>query len=98
MRRVFRVLAAAAALSSLCCASARADVAYQSSASARSITPKQGGNALVVASRAHGYDLPLALITKGRKLRPGTYVVTLTTLDANGKALASAKVKFWVLR
>jgi hypothetical protein len=61
-------------------------------------TSKPGGNTLVVASRAFGYDLPLALITKGRKLRPGTYLVTLTTLDANGRALASAKVKFWVLR
>jgi hypothetical protein len=63
-----------------------------------SVSPRSGSNVLVVASRAHGYDLPLALITKGRKLRPGTYLVTLTTLDGNGKALASTKVKFWVLR
>jgi hypothetical protein len=62
------------------------------------IQRRNGSNSLVVASsRARGYAVPIALVTKGRKLRPGTYLVTLTTLDANGRALASAKVKFWVL-
>lgn len=73
-------------------------VSYTPVTSKQVQTSKPGGNTLVVASRAHGYDLPLALIAKGRKLRPGTYLVTLTTLDGNGRALASAKVKFWVLR
>jgi hypothetical protein len=72
-------------------------VTYSPVTSKQVQTSKPGGNTLVVASRARGFDLPLALITKGRKLRAGTYVVTLTTLDANGRALASAKVKFWVL-
>ncbi len=61
----------------------------------RQVSTRAGGNSLVVASsRARGYAVPIALITKGRRLRPGTYPVTLTTLDAH----ASAKVKFWVLR
>jgi hypothetical protein len=63
------------------------------------VSTRAGSNSLVVASSlARGYAVPIALLTKGRKLRPGTYVVTLTTLDSNGRAQASARVKFWVLR
>jgi hypothetical protein len=63
------------------------------------VSTRAGSNSLVIASGlARGYAIPIALLTKGRKLRPGTYVVTLTTLDASGRAAASAKVKFWVLR
>ncbi len=65
----------------------------------KQVSTRAGSNSLVVAStRARAYALPIALLTKGRKLRPGTYLVTLTTLDGNGQAQASAKVKFWVLR
>ena len=65
----------------------------------KQVSTRAGSNSLVVAStRARAYALPIALLTKGRKLRPGTYLVTLTTLDGNGRAQASAKVKFWVLR
>jgi hypothetical protein len=63
----------------------------------KQVTTRAGGNTLVVASRAHGYALPLVLITKGKKLRRGTYLVTLTTLDDSGRPLATAKVKFWVV-
>jgi hypothetical protein len=39
----------------------------------------------------------MAVLAKGRKLRPGTYLLTLTALDASGRAVSDARAKFWVI-
>lgn len=42
---------------------------------------------------------PQALLAKGAKLKAGTYLITVTPLDARGQALSTvARVKFWVLK
>jgi hypothetical protein len=41
---------------------------------------------------------PQALIAKGGKLAPGTYLLTVTTLSADGRVQDTARVKFWVLK
>ncbi len=48
--------------------------------------------ALVAALR------PSALVAKGQRLTAGTYLLTVTPLAADGKALTPARVKFWVLK
>jgi PKD domain len=41
---------------------------------------------------------PQAMIAKGGKLAPGTYLLTVTTLSADGRVQDTARVKFWVLK
>ncbi|HWI74225.1 MAG TPA: PKD domain-containing protein [Baekduia sp.] len=63
------------------------------------------GGTLVIAKGGKGGAVgtvarlqPTALLAKGQKLAAGTYLLTVTPLDASGKALTPARVKFWVLK
>jgi hypothetical protein len=71
----------------------------------KQVTSSPSGGSLVIATgRAHGAVgtaarvSPAALIAKGKRLSPGTYLLTLTTLGADGRPQATARVKFWVLK
>jgi hypothetical protein len=64
-----------------------------------------GGTSLTIAKGAKGGAVgsvatvrPQALIAKGGKLAPGTYLLTVTTLSADGRVQDTARVKFWVLK
>jgi hypothetical protein len=65
-----------------------------------SITIAKGAKngAVGTASAAIATLRPQALLAKGQKLKAGTYLITVQPLDANGKALSTARVKFWVLK
>ena len=75
-----------------------------------SVTTKQstgssGGTTLVIAKGGKGGAVgaiaslkPTALLAKGQKLSPGTYLLTVTVLDAAGTPQATARIKFWVLK
>ena len=49
---------------------------------------------------AHGgrHRISLARAAAGRRLRPGTYLLRITAVDAQGQSAAPVSVKFWVLR
>jgi hypothetical protein len=67
--------------------------------SSRRVTARTGENSIVLANSAlRGSAASIALVVQKRRLRPGTYLVTVTTLDAGGRAQSSARVKFWVIR
>jgi hypothetical protein len=64
-----------------------------------------GGTSLTIAKGTKGGAVgavatvrPQALIAKGGKLAPGTYLLTVTTLSADGRVQDTARVKFWVLK
>jgi hypothetical protein len=68
-------------------------------------TGSSGATSLTIAKGARGGAVgsvatvrPQALIAKGGKLAPGTYLLTVTTLGADGRAQDTARVKFWVLK
>jgi hypothetical protein len=73
--------------------------------SARTTTGSSGSTSLTIARGAKGGAVgsvatvrPQAMIAKGGKLAPGTYLLTVTTLDATGRVQDTARVKFWVLK
>jgi 6-phosphogluconolactonase (cycloisomerase 2 family) len=41
--------------------------------------------------------IPIGQIAQARSLRPGTYILDATAVDADGLASTTARVKFWVL-
>ncbi|WP_081690940.1 PKD domain-containing protein [Conexibacter woesei] len=68
-------------------------------------TAGAGGTSLTIAKAAKGGAVasvatvrPQALIAKGGRLAPGTYLLTVTTLSADGRVQDTARVKFWVLK
>jgi hypothetical protein len=73
--------------------------------SVKQTTGSSGGTSLTIAKGSKGGAVgsvatvrPQALIAKGGKLAPGTYLLTVTTLSADGKVQDTARVKFWVLK
>ncbi|HEY6762920.1 MAG TPA: PKD domain-containing protein [Baekduia sp.] len=75
------------------------------SVSVKQATGSSGGTTLTIAQAGKGGAVgttaslrPQALLAKGKKLSPGTYLLTVTVLGADGKAQGSARVKFWVLK
>jgi len=97
-----------------CCASAQADVVVGLSASATAgstqtipnVTVAAGSGRLLTVGVSTTAGVTItgvsyggqALLAAGQKLKPGTYLLTVTTLDGAGKPQATARVKFWVLK
>jgi hypothetical protein len=75
------------------------------SVSTKQTTGTSSGTSLIIAKGTKGGAVgtvatlqPTALLAKGQKLRAGTYLLTITVLDAAGRAQGTARVKFWVLK
>jgi hypothetical protein len=51
-----------------------------------------------VPARAGGHRVSLAPIAAGRKLSPGTYLLRITAMNADGVIAKPVTVKFWVLK
>jgi hypothetical protein len=75
------------------------------SVTTKKTTGSSGATSLVIAKGSKGGAVgtiasfkPTALLAKGQKLKAGTYLLTVTVLDANGKAQQTARIKFWVLK
>jgi len=57
------------------------------------------GRLAVVRTRAHRRgDVSIAQLTRGKRLKAGTYLLEVTSLDDNGRAVSRKSAKFWVLR
>ncbi|WCB93928.1 hypothetical protein DSM104299_02654 [Baekduia alba] len=72
---------------------------------AKETTGSPGGTSLTIAKGGKGGAVgtiatlrPQALLAKGEKLKPGTYLLTVAVLGTDGKAQSTARVKFWVLK
>jgi endonuclease/exonuclease/phosphatase family metal-dependent hydrolase len=56
------------------------------------------GGTLRPAAAVRAGAATIAQVTRGRRLRPGTYILEVATLDATGRTVSRKHFKFWVVR